>query len=171
MVFDKTGTLTQGTFSVTAIHPRRVSARRELLELAALAESYSDHPISLSLQAACRQAPSTPPGSPRSEEIAGRGVQAVVDGSTVLRRQRQADGRARGVDTGDPCRRRRAPSSTVAVGRGLRRAHRHLRRGQAGRRPRPSRHLKAAGVRKTVMLTGDAQSGRPRRVAAAAGPG
>ena len=51
VVFDKTGTLTQGTFSVTAIHPQSLS-EEELLEYAACAESYSNHPISLSLQKA-----------------------------------------------------------------------------------------------------------------------
>ena len=50
VVFDKTGTLTRGTFQVTAVHPARVS-REQLLELAALAESFSDHPISRSLKA------------------------------------------------------------------------------------------------------------------------
>ena len=47
VVFDKTGTLTKGTFQVTAVHPDRIS-KGELLELAAMAESYSEHPISRS---------------------------------------------------------------------------------------------------------------------------
>ena len=51
VVFDKTGTLTQGVFNVTAIHPDHVS-EGQLLELAALAESYSEHPISRSLREA-----------------------------------------------------------------------------------------------------------------------
>lgn len=55
IVFDKTGTLTHGTFQVTAIHPDDISENR-LLEFAALAESYSDHPISLSLKAGIRTA-------------------------------------------------------------------------------------------------------------------
>ena len=58
VVFDKTGTLTQGVFNVTAIHPEE-SSESSLLEMAALAESYSDHPISRSLKEARR---STPPG-------------------------------------------------------------------------------------------------------------
>ena len=49
MVFDKTGTLTRGVFNVTAIHPDHCG-EAQLLELAALAESYSDHPISRSLK-------------------------------------------------------------------------------------------------------------------------
>ena len=51
VVFDKTGTLTQGVFNVTAIHPDDCS-EGQLLELAALAESWSDHPISRSLKEA-----------------------------------------------------------------------------------------------------------------------
>ena len=50
-MFDKTGTLTKGTFTVTAVHPDILPEDR-LLELAALAESYSDHPISRSLREA-----------------------------------------------------------------------------------------------------------------------
>ena len=56
VVFDKTGTLTKGTFEVTAVHPQQVG-EGELLELAALAERFSDHPISRSIQAACQSAP------------------------------------------------------------------------------------------------------------------
>jgi Cd2+/Zn2+-exporting ATPase len=81
VVFDKTGTLTKGTFHVTAVHPERVS-EDELLRMAAMAESYSDHPISLSLRAAYKKE------FDRSlvtgvEEIAGRGVKAVIGGRTV----------------------------------------------------------------------------------------
>lgn len=81
IVFDKTGTLTHGTFQVTAIHPDDISENR-LLEFAALAESYSDHPISLSLKAAYGQ-PLDASRVTDSEELAGRGVRAVVDGTTV----------------------------------------------------------------------------------------
>src|SRR5699024_9112025 len=82
VVFDKTGTLTKGSFEVTAVHPHPVS-ERELLELAALAERFSDHPISRSIQAACQSAPD-PNRVTDAKEIAGHGVQAVVDGKTVL---------------------------------------------------------------------------------------
>ena len=54
VVFDKTGTLTKGTFKVTAVHPDQIN-EENLLELAALAESYSEHPISRSLREAYRQ--------------------------------------------------------------------------------------------------------------------
>ena len=52
VVFDKTGTLTQGTFKVTGIHPAEGTSEEQLVEAAALAESWSKHPISLSIKAA-----------------------------------------------------------------------------------------------------------------------
>ncbi len=54
VVFDKTGTLTKGVFNVTAVHPDHCS-EMELLELAAMAEIYSNHPISHSLRDAWNQ--------------------------------------------------------------------------------------------------------------------
>ena len=81
VVFDKTGTLTKGVFQVTAIHPEGVS-QQELLELAALAESYSDHPISRSLKEAWGKALDTARVG-QVEELSGRGVRAQVDGKEV----------------------------------------------------------------------------------------
>ena len=81
MVFDKTGTLTKGTFTVTAVHPDVLPEER-LLELAALAESYSDHPISRSLREAYHGDIDTSRVSD-VEEIPGRGVTARVDGRLV----------------------------------------------------------------------------------------
>lgn len=80
-VFDKTGTLTRGTFEVTAIHPNQIT-EEELLELAALAESYSDHPISASLRAAWNRALDKNRVTD-VQEIAGRGIHALVDGRSV----------------------------------------------------------------------------------------
>lgn len=81
VVFDKTGTLTKGTFKVTAIHPDEVS-QEHLLELAALAESYSDHPISRSLKEAYHKELDTSRVTD-VEEISGHGVRAKVDGLLV----------------------------------------------------------------------------------------
>ena len=81
VVFDKTGTLTKGVFNVTAIHPDKVS-EAELLELAALAESYSNHPISRSLKEAYDQEIDAS-RIRDAEELSGRGVRAVIDGKTV----------------------------------------------------------------------------------------
>ncbi len=105
IVFDKTGTLTKGEFKVTEIHavagspvpeasevPRtRVWAasqpsdegKRSLLELAALAESYSDHPISRSIKDAWGDTIDMNRVS-NAQEISGHGVRAEIDGHTVL---------------------------------------------------------------------------------------
>lgn len=81
VVFDKTGTLTKGKFEVEAIHPKDID-ERELLHLAAHVERYSTHPIAQSLKAAfgneddgCKV--------DSVEEIAGKGVKAIVNGKTV----------------------------------------------------------------------------------------
>ncbi|MBP3479841.1 MAG: cadmium-translocating P-type ATPase [Oscillospiraceae bacterium] len=82
VVFDKTGTLTKGSFAVSEIHAEAMS-EQQLLELAAYAEDYSNHPISLSIKKAYD---GTIDASRISEvhEIAGHGVQAVIDGKKVL---------------------------------------------------------------------------------------
>ncbi|MBC8535952.1 heavy metal translocating P-type ATPase [Feifania hominis] len=81
VVFDKTGTLTRGSFAVTAVHPDQLS-ESALLELAALAECYSDHPISRSLLAAYGRAPERSRIG-QFEEIPGHGVRALIDGKTI----------------------------------------------------------------------------------------
>lgn len=81
IVFDKTGTLTRGEFVVSGIVPGE-GTEEELLELAALAEGYSDHPISGVLKAACKKELSMERVT-GTEEIAGHGIKAVIDGRTV----------------------------------------------------------------------------------------
>ena len=81
VVFDKTGTLTQGVFAVASVHPAGMT-EAELLEYAALAESYSGHPISKSLQKAYgKSADQNRIGE--VEEISGNGVKTVIDGKEV----------------------------------------------------------------------------------------
>lgn len=82
VVFDKTGTLTKGLFNVQEIHPEGVS-KEELLELTAHAESYSNHPISLSLKRAYSKEIDNGRISD-VEEISGHGVIATVDGKKVM---------------------------------------------------------------------------------------
>ena len=82
VVFDKTGTLTKGVFNVQEIHPEGVS-KEELLELTAHAESYSNHPISLSLKRAYSKEIDNGCISD-VEEISGHGVIATVDGKKVM---------------------------------------------------------------------------------------
>ena len=151
VVFDKTGTLTQGVFEVTAVHHSPMEERK-LLTYAALAECASSHPISKSLQKACGGE------LDRSrvtdiEERSGRGVVATVDGHTV------AAGNGRLMDElGVKWQECRSVGTIVhmavdgayaghivisdVVKPGAREAIAALRR---------------AGVRKTVMLTGDIQ--------------
>lgn len=81
MVFDKTGTLTKGVFKVTAIHPDEMK-ERELLHLAAHVERYSRHPIAESLRAAYPEEKDNCTVE-EVEEIAGRGVRALVNGKTI----------------------------------------------------------------------------------------
>ena len=153
VVFDKTGTLTKGSFEVTAVHPQQVS-ERELLELAALAERFSSHPISLSIQAACHPAPD-PSRVTGVQEIAGCGVQAEVDGKTVLAGNQKLMDRFQ-VAFEDRCR-HTGTIVHVAVD-GVYMGHiviaDRVKEGAA----QALRALKAAGVRKTVMLTGDSQA-------------
>ena len=81
VVYDKTGTLTKGNFKVTAIHPEKID-EQTLLDLAATAESYSDHPISRSLkQAYAKEVDNSRVGEVR--EIAGHGIKALIDGRMV----------------------------------------------------------------------------------------
>ena len=82
VVFDKTGTLTKGVFNVQEIHPEGVS-KEELLELTAYVESYSNHPISLSLKRAYGKEIDNGRISD-VEEISGHGVIATVDGTKVM---------------------------------------------------------------------------------------
>ena len=81
IVFDKTGTLTKGIFKVQSIEPKGIS-KEELLRLTAYAESYSSHPISLSLKAAYGKKIDSSLVT-EVEEIAGHGVTAVVDNHKI----------------------------------------------------------------------------------------
>ena len=81
LVFDKTGTLTSGSFEVSAIHENGVS-KAELLDIAALAESYSDHPVARSIVKA-HGGHIDPSRIGSVQELPGRGLEAVIDGSTV----------------------------------------------------------------------------------------
>ena len=85
VVFDKTGTLTKGVFSVVAVHPERMT-EEELLDLAAAAESFSDHPISRSLEEEYQARTGKTADKARVgqfENFAGEGIIATVDGKQV----------------------------------------------------------------------------------------
>ena len=152
VVFDKTGTLTRGVFNVTAIHPDHCD-QGQLLELAALAECWSDHPISRSLKEAYGREMDSSRVS-NVEEVAGRGVRAVVDGHTIC-----AGNDKLMEDIGvswHPCHR---VGTTVHVASdGVYLGHIVISDEVKPDAKEAVAALKAAGVRKTVMLTGDAQA-------------
>ena len=153
VVFDKTGTLTKGTFEVTAVHPQQVG-EGELLELAALAERFSDHPISRSIQAACQSAPD-PNRVTDAKEIAGHGVRAVVDGKTVLAGNQKLMDQFH-IPFEDACH-HVGTIIHVAVD-GVYMGHIVISDQVKEGAKETLRDLKAAGMRKTVMLTGDSQA-------------
>lgn len=83
VVFDKTGTLTRGTFAVTAVHPAQPElSDQALLQLAAAAEQFSDHPVSQSLRRAAGELPADLVTTD-AKELAGHGVTAQVGGRSV----------------------------------------------------------------------------------------
>ena len=152
VVFDKTGTLTKGVFNVTAVHPDRVSEAR-LLELAALAESYSDHPISRSLREAYGKELESARVSD-VEELSGRGVRAVIDGHTVCAGNDKLMEEA-GVPW-HPCHR---IGTTVHVSLdGEYVGHIVISDELKPDAAEAIAELTRRGVRKTVMLTGDAKA-------------
>ena len=152
VVFDKTGTLTQGTFKVTGVHPADGITDEQLVEAAALAESWSKHPISLSIKAAYGKEIDSARVTD-VEELGGHGVTAKVDGKAV------AAGNARLME--------KLGLSAPAVSETGTVVHIAIDGRYAGYlliadvvKPHSAeaiRALKAAGVRKTVMLTGDAE--------------
>lgn len=149
VVFDKTGTLTKGIFQVTEIVPQEMS-KEELLALAALAESYSDHPISRSLKEAWGK---TLDASRLTdvEEIAGHGVRAVIDGNQVF------VGNGRLMDQiGVSWKESTVVGTTVYVAvngtyKGCLIISDQVKESAA----RTIAQLKAQGIQKIVMLTGD----------------
>ena len=151
VVFDKTGTLTQGVFNVTAIHPDHCD-QSQLLELAALAEASSDHPISRSLLEAWGQLPDRSRVT-QAEELSGRGVRAMVDGKVICA------GNDKLMDeigvTWHPCHH---VGTTVHVAAdGVYLGHIVISDQVKPDAQQAIAALKAAGVHKTVMLTGDAK--------------
>ena len=152
VVFDKTGTLTQGTFKVVGIHPENGVTGDALVEAAALAESWSKHPISLSIKNAYGK-DIDPSRVTDVQELGGHGVTAKVDGKTV------AAGNARLMaKLGLTVPEITEPGTIVHVAVEGRYAGYLLIADVV--KPHSAaaiKGLKQAGVRKTVMLTGDAE--------------
>ena len=152
VVFDKTGTLTKGVFNVTAIHPE-TCGEDQLLELAALAESWSEHPIARSLREAYGK--DIDAGRVADvEERSGRGVRAVVDGTEIF------VGNDKLMDdigvSWHPCHRVGTTVHVASAGEYL--GHIVISDEVKEDAARAVSDLKALGVARTVMLTGDAQA-------------
>ena len=152
VVFDKTGTLTQGTFKVVGIHPENGVTESELVESAALAESWSKHPISLSIKNAYGKEIDSNRVTD-VEELGGHGITAKVDGKTV------AAGNARlmaKLNLSVP--EVTEPGTIVHVAiEGKYAGYLLISDVVKPHSAQAIKGLKAAGVRKTVMLTGDAE--------------
>ena len=152
MVFDKTGTLTKGSFAVSEIHAVDVKDS-QLLEMAAYAEDYSNHPISLSIKAAYGKKIDNSRITD-VQEIAGHGVQAVIDGKKILA------GNAKLMEREHI---KYAPSSSVGTVvylacdgtyAGCIVIEDEIKSDAAA----AIKNLKSSGIRRTVMLTGDADA-------------
>ena len=149
VVFDKTGTLTRGVLEVNAVHHSGMEDEK-LIEYAALAESASSHPISRSLRRACKKEPD------RSrvrdvKEFSGNGVTALVDGVSV------AVGNDRLMERlGIPYISCHSAGTIIHVGlNGEYAGHIVISDVVKPHSAEAVKALKGAGVRKTVMLTGD----------------
>ena len=151
VVFDKTGTLTKGTFAVAAVHPETLS-KKELLDIAALAESYSNHPIAASIvrahgghidQSRIRN----------TEELSGRGIRAIIDGKTVCA------GNGRLMDeAGANWHECHCTGTAIHVAiDGIYAGHIVISDEMKEDAKKAISELRQAGVSKTVMLTGDLQ--------------
>ena len=152
VVFDKTGTLTQGTFKVVGVHPENGVTEAELVEAAALAESWSKHPISLSIKNAYGKEIDANRVTD-VQELGGHGVTAKVDGRTV------AAGNARlmaKLNLSAP--EVTEPGTIVHVAiEGKYAGYLLIADVVKPHSAQAIKGLKAAGVRRTVMLTGDAE--------------
>ncbi len=152
VVFDKTGTMTEGVFEVAGVH-HADRPEAELLELAALAESHSTHPISLSLRRAWGRPLDTDRVSGEAE-YSGEGVTALVDGMSVAVGNEKLMRRL-GVEP--------VPCSSVGTIVHLAVDGRYAGHILIADQVKPTaavaiEQLRRAGVKKTVMLTGDKAS-------------
>ena len=149
VVFDKTGTLTKGVFEVTTLHPEKMD-EKELLHLAAHVERYSTHPIAVSLRTAFGNEADGCTVE-RVEEVAGQGIRAVVNGRTVC------VGNSKMMDAIGAKWKSCEEAGTiihVAVD-GAYAGHIHISDIEKSDAKTAIAELKALGVGRTVMLTGD----------------
>ncbi len=150
VVFDKTGTLTNGSFTVTGVYPVEGVEEETLVETAALAEIYSDHPVAAALRGACRQkTDKSRVGG--AENFAGEGIMTYVDGKPVYAGNDRLMERA-GVSFVAP-----AVVGTVVhvASEGKYLGHVVVSDTVKPQTAEALSALRRAGVEQTVMLTGD----------------
>lgn len=169
VVFDKTGTLTKGVFAVNAVHPELLT-ERELLHLAAHVEGFSTHPIAAALRAAyfdTLDRHDNPQGTPASnslddgciidhiEEIAGKGIRACVNGKEVsVGNEKMMNDEGAKVHVCERCKHLTGTVIHIAVD-GVYAGHVVISDQVKADSKEAISLLKALGVKKTVMLTGD----------------
>ena len=151
VVFDKTGTLTHGTFSVTAVHPDKIS-EKQLLEYAAYAESYSTHPLAVSIT----EEYGTDIDKNRIRdynELSGLGISCIIDGKSVLA------GNKKLMDNNNiSCHDCHHPGTYVHVAvDGEYAGHIVISDSIKPDSAEALKELKAIGIKNTVMLTGDSE--------------
>ncbi len=157
-VFDKTGTLTEGSFHVTAVHPHKMS-EDELLDVAALAESYSSHPIAESIVLA-HGGHLDKKRVGNVTERAGYGVEAVVDGEKVYvgnaRFMKEVGAECHECDDCESCHHH---AGTIVHLAHENNCLGHIMVSDVVKKESETvvRDLKSLGVTKTVMLTGDGE--------------
>lgn len=149
VVFDKTGTLTRGNFSVTAVHPGMIPAE-ELVELVALAESDSAHPVAVSIREAYRR-PVARERVSALADFAGEGIFARVDGREVYAGNEKLMRRA-GVEA-KPCEKTGTLVHLAVDGEYM--GHIVVSDSLKAQSAGAIADLRRAGVGRTVMLTGD----------------
>lgn len=152
-VFDKTGTLTEGVFEVTEIHSENGCSESDLLELAALSESYSDHPIAISLKKAYAKDIDTSRVS-EIKEIAGHGISATIDGKSV------SVGNEKLMNSLNlqPHTENQTGTIVYVAQNGLYCGYIIISDRVRADAKSALAQLKSAGISKTVMLTGDARA-------------
>ncbi|MBM6993987.1 MAG: heavy metal translocating P-type ATPase [Prevotella sp.] len=156
VVFDKTGTLTKGVFAVDAVHPERLD-ERELLHLAAHVERHSTHPIAAALREAYPDEHDDC-SIGQVEELAGRGIRAVVNGQTVcVGNEKMMAEVGAAVPVCEPCRHAVGTIIHVSVD-GDYAGHIVISDQIKDDAAEAVGLLRRMGVEKTVMLTGDREA-------------
>ncbi|CAI6085839.1 Potassium-transporting ATPase ATP-binding subunit [Paenibacillus sp. JJ-100] len=153
VVFDKTGTLTKGVFKVTSVHPEGARSEEELLRLAAIAEQNSNHPIAESIHAAWgKDIPIQ--GVEGYDEVAGHGIRVHINGQEVLA------GNAKLMEQAGIVYTKPLTVGTVVHVAEAGQYVGHLIIADEVKDDSASaiEALKQLGIRRTVMLTGDAKA-------------